>query len=206
MMTKNESAQNNIDADLESLAELIQARNAGIKNEVDEKDLDDLLSPISTQIGKKAQIGNIAEYIASRIFHIALPEKGIPGRKGFFMSGPLAGQSVIVKMYGEEENIIDILPKYVPAYYLVIKSPTFPESADTGSLRIKKWLVKEVFLFEAHPLIERLQDKGKNIGVATSLRQYERDQARIYPILPDYSPPYRITNAQQQALRIFEPE
>ena len=206
-MTKNESAQKNTDADLLGLAELIQARNAGIKSGKNEKDAN-LLKPIGHLINRKlnpkCHIGYVAEYIASRIFHIALPENGSPGKKGIFMSGSLAGQSVIVKMYGVEgsdKKGIDIRRDNVPDYYLVFKC----SGTGTNKKFKKHWLIKEAFLFEAKPLIGGLKKISDN-GLTTIKPEEKWNKARIYPILPDYSPPYRITDVQQQALRIFEPK
>lgn len=50
-----------------------------------------------------------------------------------------------------------------------------------GRRHARPWLIEEVFLFEARPLLERLKARGLKIGVATSVRQAEWEEARIYP-------------------------
>jgi hypothetical protein len=42
-------------------------------------------------------------------------------------------------------------------------------------------VISEAFLFEAVPLVERLKNRGIQIGVATSLTAQEWEAARIYP-------------------------
>ena len=54
----------NLDSDLQSLAALIRARNA-------------IEIPITQIIGRPSQLGHIGEFIASRIFDIALEESAV---------------------------------------------------------------------------------------------------------------------------------
>ena len=217
MMTKNASAQKNTDADLESLAKLIRERSEILKSTIERKVAPDpkLIQQrkekeksIADMIPRKVNVvgvGHIAEYIASSIFHIGQWERATkPGGKGFFMSGSRKGKSVIVKMYGVEgsdKKGIDIRRDNVPDYYLVFKC----SGTGTNKKFEKHWLIKEAFLFEAKPLIGGLKKIADN-GLTTIKPEEKWNKARIYPILPDYSPPYRITDVQQQALRIFEPK
>ena len=116
----------NIDRDMEDLAHLLIARNA---NEIG----------ITRIIGRPAQLGHIGEFIASRIFDIELEESAVhPGSDGRFRSGPLAGKSVNIKMYGKREGVLDTCPEYLPDYYLVLtghKSTAMSSKGDSGPLR-----------------------------------------------------------------------
>ena len=97
--------------DLIQLADLIKKRNS-------------LEHEITELIRRPAQIGHIGEYIASRIFHIALEEsasrKSIDGR---FSDEPLKGCTVNIKWYAMREGLLDITPGAPPDYYLVLAGP-----------------------------------------------------------------------------------
>ena len=176
------------DGDLQRLAELIRARNA---TEVE----------ITRIIDRPAQIGHIGEYIASRVFDIVLERSAVnPGSDGRFSSGPLAGKSINVKMYGKREGLLDIRPEYLPDYFLVLTGPKSTAIDSKG--RPRPWGVNEVFLFEAQPLIDRLRDRGVKLGVATSVREVEWKAARIYPV--SSGSPLTLTQAQQDAIRLFK--
>ena len=181
-----------VDADsstkLGRLAELIRERNENEK----------LITAI---INRPAQIGHIGEYIASQIFKIALAESATePGIDGHFTSGPLAGQSVNVKMYAKRDGLLDINsdPKKRPDYYLVLAGPKSAATSSRGKTR--PWIIEEVFLFAARPLIERLEDRRVKIGIAASVIDNEWEQARIYPA---DSQLYPLAEEQKQALCLF---
>ncbi len=174
--------------DLRRLAELIRERNA---TEVE----------ITKIVGRPAQIGHIGEYIASRVFYIALEQSAVhPGIDGRFRSGLLAGTSVNIKMYGKREGLLDIHPERLPDYFLVLTGPMSTSMDSRG--RTRPWSINEVFLFEAGPLIDRLRDRGVKLGVATSVRKAEWDAARIYPGSPNA--PLTLTGTQQDAIRLFK--
>ncbi len=174
--------------DIEQLAELVRARNA---NEV----------AISRVIGRPAQIGHIGEYIASKIFGIKLEESAVhPGSDGRFIDGPLAGNSVNIKMYGKREGLLDIREKYVPDYYLVLSGPKSALLTSKGATR--PWVIEEVFLFDAPALVERLRQRGVKLGVATSVVSAEWEAARIYPSLE--TAPLNITEDQERVLKLFK--
>ena len=176
------------DGDLQRLAEFIRARNA---TEVE----------ITRIIDRPAQIGHVGEYIASRVFDIALERSAVnPGSDGRFRSGPLAGKSVNVKMYGKRERRLDIRPEYLPGYFLVLTGPKSTAMDSKG--RPRPWVVNDVFLFEAQPLIDRLRDRGVKLGVATSVREVEWKAARIYPV--SSGSPLTLKQAQQDAIRLFK--
>lgn len=173
---------------LERLAGLLRVRNT---NEVE----------ITRVIGRPAQLGHIGEYIAGQIFDIALEYSAVhPGSDGRFRSGPLAGKSVNIKMYGKREGLLDIHPAYVPDYYLVLTGPKSTVMSSKGAAR--PWVINEVFLFEAEPLIDRLRARGVKLGVATSVRVEEWESARIYPGSP--GSPLELTRGQQDSLRLFD--
>ena len=175
--------------DLQHLASPLHTRNA---NEI----------AITQIIGRPAERGHIGEYIASRIFEIALEQSAIhPGSDGRFKSGPLTGKSVNIKMYGKREGILDIKPECLPDYYLVLAGPKSPAMNSRG--RPRPLVINEVFLFEAKPLIARLRVRGlNNIGIATSVRAVEWETARVYPV--SSSSPLELTKAQQENIRLFK--
>ena len=178
----------NIDRDLEDLAYLLIARNA---NEIG----------MTRIIGRPAQLGHIGEFLASRIFDIELEESAVhPGSDGRFRSGPLAGKSVNIKMYGKREGLLDIRPEYLPDYYLVLTGPRSTAMSSKGNTR--PWGVNEVFLFEAQPLINRLRDRGVKLGVAASVVTAEWESAQIYPVSRHSF--LELTRVQEDAIRLFE--
>ena len=179
--------KSNNDDDLKLLADLIRARNA---NEVE----------IARVIDRPAQLGHVGEYIASRIFDIVLEQSAVhPAGDGRFRTGPFAGKSVNIKMYGKREGLLDIRLEYVPDYYLLLTGPKSTAMSSKGAAR--PWGISEVFLFEAKPMIDRLLGRGAKLGVATSVREEEWISARVYPASP--GSPLRLSKGQQDAIRLF---
>lgn len=173
--------------DLQCLTSLIRVRNA---NEVE----------IARIIDRPALIGHVGEYIASRIFGIALEDSAVhPGSDGRFRSGPFAGRSVNIKMYGKREGLLDINPAHVPDFYLILTGPK--ATAMTSKENTRPWSVNEVFLFDAVPLIGRLRARGVKLGVATSVMAAEWEAARVWPDSPDA--PLQLTEVQQDCLLAF---
>lgn len=182
------SKRNEIKSDLKRLARLLHARNA---NEIE----------ITKIIERPAQLGHVGEFIGSKIFDIKLEESANQqGIDGHFCSGPLAGKSVNIKTYGKREGILDIHPEYLPDFYLVLTGPKSTATSSKGTSR--PWVINEVFLFEAKPLIVRLQERKIKIGTATSVRVAEWEDAQIYP--PSSNSPLKLTNAQKNNIRFFE--
>ena len=184
-----ESMTNSNDAtDLEQLADLIRMRN---ENEV----------AITRVVDRPALLGHIGEYIASQVFNIALaPNATNPGIDGWFRSSSLAGKSVDVKTYAKREGVLDIKPEQLPDYYLVLAGPKSSAASSRGTAR--PWGIKEVFLFEAAPLVARLRQRPVKVGIATSVHQAEWERARIFPASP--AAPLRLTADEQAALRRFD--
>ena len=154
--------------DLTRLAQLIQTRNQVARD-------------IASLIGRPAIIGHVGEYIAARVFRIALEEsaaqKGIDGR---FTDGPLQGRTVNIKWYGQREGLLNITPASLPDYYLAMAGPKAPAASSRGAIR--PWVICSVHLFDAHELVGDLRGRGIKIGVATSVRQQLWEQAEIYPL------------------------
>ncbi len=179
-------------ADLRALAELIRERN---ENEV----------AISGVIRRPGLLGHIGEYVASRIFDIELEAANNPIFDGRFRSGPLAQKSVDIKTYAKREGVLDISPKGAPDFYLVLAGPN--ETAANSKGVARPWGIKEVFLFEARPLIARLRDRNIKIGIGTSVKKDEWERARIFPSSdddPPEVPKLRIDEEQQVALSLFD--
>lgn len=134
---------------------------------------------IAHLIGMPAEKGHVGEFIASQVFDIELAETATQaGFDGHFRIGPMSGRTVNVKWYGKREGILDINPKHLPDYYLVLTGPRSNATSSRGTTR--PWLIEEVFLFEARPLVGRLSERGIQVGVATSVRGNEWEDARIW--------------------------
>ena len=176
--------------ELIQLAELIKKRNL-------------LEREITAIIGRPAGIGHIGEYVASRIFRIALEQsashKAIDGR---FSTGTLTGRSVNIKWYALREGLLDITPDTLPDYYLVLTGSR--SSAMTSLERSRPWAIEEVFLFDAPTLVARLRQSGVKIGTATSVRQQLWREAEIYP--RQNHDLFHLWPEQQKALALFRLE
>jgi len=168
---------------LNELAKLIHKRN-----EVDDE--------ISDIIERPALCSHIGEYIASKIFDIKLEKssnnKGFDGyftKKSF--NGNFNKKSVNIKFYPKRENILDINPKYLPNYYLVM---TGPKSNSTTSLKAKRpLLISNVYLFDSKKLIDKLNKRINKrtklpikIGIATSVASEFWEEAEVYPEIKDH--------------------
>jgi len=173
--------------DLKRLAPLIRQRN-------------DVEVEITRIIGRPAQIGHIGEYIAARVFRIALAssatEKGYDGRFG---DGPLRGRTVNIKWYAKREGLLDIEPKALPDFYLVLTGPPGRTGPSKGSPR--PWLISSAFLFEAHQLVDELVKAGLKVGIATSVRKHLWDAGELWP--NPRNTMLALTGEQQKMLRLF---
>ena len=177
-----------LNQNLEHIADLLHTRNT-------------IEVKIAKIIGRAAERGHIGEYIASLIFDIALEDSANrPGIDGFFRSDPLTGKSVNIKTYGKRETILDIQPKYIPDYYLVLAGPNTAAASLKGTIR--PWVIDEVFLFEAKPLVRELLNNKLRIGTATSLRNLYWERARIYPV--SSNSPLQLSKSQQNWIRLFK--
>jgi hypothetical protein len=135
---------------------------------------------IARLIGRPALAGHLGEYIAARIFDIALVESASnKSVEGYFRSGPFAGRSVNIKLYGQDAGILDIPPKALPDAYLVLTGPRASAVSSRGTAR--PLVIDAVCLFDAVALVEHLRQFGVKIGIATSVRSALWRAAQIYP-------------------------
>lgn len=169
------------------LATLVKQRN-----EVD-NDLSDL-------IGRPSTVGNIGEYIASKVFDIELQERANhKGHDGIFASGPLEGKTVNVKFYTKQQYMVDINLRSVPDSFLVLVGPTAPLVSSRGTtLAI---FVQAVYLFDAQQLIHSVQSRGTKVGTATSVVKQVWQANEIYP--SQASTTITLTDEQKTYLQLF---
>lgn len=170
---------------LHQLAALLRAR-------------DDLDARIAALTGRSARPGDIGEFIAAQVFDIELANTAVQaGYDGVFRSGPLAGRTVNVKIYGDAFTGIDISP-HPSDYYLVFSGPPRP----LGAVRHHRWQISAVYLFDSRRLLETLTGRGVKIGIATSLRRADLEEARIFPT-SDAESPLRLAPEQAAMLSLF---
>ena len=168
---------------MEHLASLIKQRNAF--------DLE-----ISTVLGRPVLQGHFGEFVAARIFDIALHDSAAhKGNDGQFTVGPLAGKTVNIKYYPKREGILDMNPNSHPDFYLVFTGPKSTTASSLGGHR--PWVIENVYLFDSAVLVGKLNVK---IGTATSVRQQFWDDAEVYPY---DNPSFRLTEAQRNSLELF---
>ena len=173
--------------DLIQLAKLIDTRN-----QIERK--------ITALIGRPAAIGHIGEYIAGRVFNIALEESAShKSSDGYFRDEPLKGRTVNIKWFAFQEGILDITPESLPDYYLVLtglKSGTM-----TSNQRVRPWTIERVFLFDAQALADELKRAGVKMGIATSVRRHLWEKAEIYPT--GQNDVFQLSQAQRDVLALF---
>ena len=173
--------------ELRRLALLIKARNA-IEN------------AIADTIGRPAHPGHIGEFIASRIFDIVLPESAVnKGSDGYFRNGPLAGRSVNIKKNSLHQGLLAVRPDALPDHFLVLAGPKAQPVSTRGTAQ--PWVIEFVFLFDAHALVQQLNERGIKINEATSVRQELWREAEVYP--SPNNPALQLTDAQINMLEMF---
>lgn len=153
---------------LTELAQLIRR-----KNEIEQS--------IAALIGRPALFGHCGEFIASTVFSINLHASAAhKGSDGAFASGPLQGRTVNVKWLGKREGLLDLSMKAAPDFYLVLSGPRAAAESSRG--RLRPWLIRQVFLFEAGALHQVLAEQGLKLGTAASVALALWAAAEIYPI------------------------
>jgi len=176
-----------MEADLHRLASLFRLRN-------------DIENQMAALIGRPAAIGHVGEYIASTIFDIELATSAVnKGHDGVFRTGPQAGKTVNIKMYGKLENLLDINPTAFPDIFLVLSGPR--AAATTSRRGTRPLVIESVHLFKSSELIPLLQARGVKIGVATSVPKAMWQAAEIYP--SQTSEAMVITQEQRDLLALF---
>lgn len=168
--------------DVRRVAKLIDQRNS----------IDTELAAI---IRRPALPGHLGDWIAARVFGITLEpqaNKAVGGRLD-------DGRTVGIRWYPKRENILD-LKEDGPETYLVL---TGPKSAPASSVGTSRPLVIEaVYLFDAAALMDDLRARGRNIGVASSVREELWRAAEVYP---RPSPAFPLTDDERQLLALFSP-
>jgi len=173
---------------VEELAKLIKDKNK-IENEIAEI------------IGRPSLIGHVGEYIASEIFDIELNLSATTkGMDGLFKSGHLKDKTANVKFYGKRENKLDINCKHFPDYYLVLTGPK--SSANSSRSTTRPWFISNVYLFNTNELLNDLENRNVNIGIATSVISSLWDDAEIYPNQINKTIP--LSKEQMYQLRLFD--
>lgn len=175
--------------ELKQLAELVACRNA-------------LEQEIITITGRPAVLGNLGEYIATRIFAVNLLKNALhQAIDGFFAEGPLAPCSVNIKWYAMREGVLDITPGFLPDFYLVFTGP--PPTPTSGlRLRARPWKLACVYLFDAGELVDDLDLRGVRVGVASSVRKELWEAAEIYP--RPMNDRYPLSDQQRELLALFK--
>lgn len=153
------------DAELAELAQLLREKLA-----IDRR--------ITRLIGDRpALIGHLGEYVAAHVFDITLHESAShKGSDGWFRTGALAGKSVNIKWYAQDEGVIDVAVDAGPDLYLVLTGPL-----GTLSRGARPWSIEAAYLFSASHLVRALRERGVQIGVATSVRRELWSGAEIHP-------------------------
>lgn len=172
---------------LQELATLLNARNR-------------LDAEIARATGRPALAGHIGEFIASRVFDIDLEASAtVAGIDGRFRSGPLAGRTVNVKVYGKGEGILDF-PAVAPDFLLVFTGPHALAASSKDTTR--PFVIEHAYLFETRVVVDRLRQAGVGIGVATSVRRSFWAEAALWPT-PSPSASLTLSEAQCQQLQLF---
>jgi len=151
-------------------------------------------------IGRPALNRHIGEHVSSMIFGIELEESATAkGIDGYFADGSLKGKSVNVKLYGKKENILDISTAEMADYYLVLSGDDGDLSSSRG--KTHPLVITQVFLFNMNKLMPRLKERGVKIGIATSVRKSDWDEAMVYPVQVNRE--LVLSEEQVRLLRLF---
>jgi hypothetical protein len=157
---------------------------------------------IAKIIDRPVTAGHLGEWIASRIFDIAL--EGSAATQGFdgrFRSGALGGCTVNIKWYMKRTGLLDTAAFRDLDYYLVLTGPPSPAGSSRGISR--PWCIQAAFLFEARKVRAGQASRGVRSGIASSVIRKHWDAAEIYP--QARNPALRPTPEQVQMLRMFQP-
>lgn len=158
---------------------------------------------IAAVIGRPMTAGHLGEWIAARVFDIALEESATaPGIDGRFLSGPLAGKTVNVKWYLKDEGLLDIPTSVAPDVFLVLAGPRAAAVSSKGSHR--PWTIETVYLLETTALMTELGRSEVRIGAATSLRRTIWQAFEIFPNPTNTALP--LDPAQRAMLNHFAPK
>ncbi|MCK9525978.1 MAG: hypothetical protein M0R49_08625 [Limnochordia bacterium] len=177
------------DKNITRLADLIKQRN---ENELS----------ITAIINRPANIGHIGEYIASKIFNIALEINATKSVfDGKFVGGNLDGKTVNIKWYGKREGFLDMTSS-APDYYLVMSGPKSNVLKSVGQTR--PWCIEHVHLFDGPELTSAILNKGSKPGIATSIKKEYWDLAELWPEQKNQT--LILEEDQKSALAMFSPK
>lgn len=131
-------------------------------------------------IQRPVTTGHLGEWIAARIFDIALHSRAShAGSDGVFRSGSLRGRSVNIKWYLKREGLLDVSVNAHPEFYLVMTGPHSTATTSRGDLRPMS--IENVYLFEHAQMVKELGERGTKVGVASSVARAQWDGAEIFP-------------------------
>ena len=157
---------------------------------------------IAKIIGRPVTAGHLGEWIASRIFGIALEESAAnQGFDGRFRSGALEGCTVNIKWYMKRTGLLDTTEFPDLDYYLVLAGPPAPAGTSRGISR--PWCIQAVFLFDARDVYAGQAARGVRSGIASSVIRKHWDAAEIYPQARSHL--LTATPEQVQMLQMFSP-
>ena len=159
---------------------------------------------IAELIGRPAHAGHIGEFIAANIFEIELHQSAVNrASDGMFSSGELEGQSVNIKLYSRSDSILDVMSSAGladhPDFYLVMTGKKGSGRSSKGEKASIS--VESIYLFRSSDLIPRLIERNVKMGVATSVRSSDWNEAMIYP--EANNPLLTLTEHQRSLVRLF---
>jgi hypothetical protein len=177
------------DLEVAHVADLLRQRNS-------------IDADLTAIISRPVTAGHLGEWIASRIFDIALEESAAAqGLDGRFRSGSLRNRTVNVKWYMKRTGLLDTTGFPGLDYYLILAGPPSPPRSSRGLFR--PWCIQGVFLLDARQVWADQADRGVRQGTASSVLRETWDTAEIYP--QARSTLLKATPAQVQMLRLFRP-
>jgi hypothetical protein len=148
-------------------------------------------------------IGNIGEYIASKVFDIKLNQsRSEKGHDGFFQK-ELVNKKVNVKCYLSFDRTIAMKPLTHPDYYLVLEAKLETQKSSVE----RPFIIKSIYLFNAEELVselqQRLERKNKTLKLneATYVQKDLWEAAEIYPNQRNTDLP--MTKKRQEFLNYF---
>ena len=157
---------------MEKIKEFAQLINQ--RNEIDHKIVKDY-------IGRPAEKGHIAEWIASKAFPITLNKKGNQSEyDGVFNSGSLKGKRVDIKYLAVNNRILDINNKLTSEVYLLVFTGPY-EAAQSSKDKVRPFCISNIYLFNENELCRELKDNEVHVGIATSVRKKYWEENEIYP-------------------------
>jgi hypothetical protein len=180
-----------VTADLAALSQLLRER-ANIDHR------------IAKLIGRPAHSGHIGEYIAAAIFDISLHESAThKGSDGVFNSGMLVGKTVNIKLYSKHAGLLDVVSStdisaHPDAYLVMVggRSAALSSKGMTAPISIEA-----VYLLESRNLLKELVERGVKLGIATSVRAPEWNNAMVYP--ESNNPALVLTAEQKASIALF---